>query len=249
MNDNNVKISSKERATYGALSTTYEEGSWEDDGSVETGATCTVFETTCNLVSVLTGSGMLSLPYAAAQAGWSSLVILVVLCSIFLYSFELLATSIETFYTRENASLTRTKPISYYNIDYLSFGILSFGQYGDRIVLVIFGAEVSLALVSFLMNIGINIHVINPSISVSTGILISAGLTCIMSFWNLKTVALSSVVGLALTTLTVVAIFASGLHLHDEAMLATREYKMLNLTGVPVALGLIAFCFGGHGTL
>ena len=190
---------------------------------------------------------MLSLPFAAAESGWSAVAILVALCAIFMYSFELLAKSIEELYDQDN--LYKFSHIYNYNIDYLSLGLRAFGKNGDKIVLCIFGTEVTLALVSFLMNIGINLHVINTDISVDHGILLAAALTCALSFTNLKTVAYSSVIGLVLTLLTVMAILITGLQLNDQTMLDTRRYELLNLSGVPVSLGLIAFCFGGHGTL
>lgn len=237
------KVSVPERALYGSLS--IEDVSDIDQTEIEDQhANCSVFETTCNLVSVLTGSGMLSLPFAAAAAGWSALILLLVFGAIFMYAFDLLASSIETYYA--NVNYHRHKTISDYHIDYLSFGKLTFGPYGDKIVLVVFGTEVSLALVSFLMNIGINIHVINSDISVSMGIILSAIITCIMSFTSLKAVSFSSAVGLALTLLTLLAILATGVELEG---VGSREYKAFDVKGVPMALGLIAFCFGGHGTL
>ncbi len=234
-----------DRRSYGALN--IEPFVVASDGTNCT-ATCTVFETTCNLLTILTGSGMLSLPYAAAACGWSAMGLLVLLCAVFMYSFELLAKSIEEHYSHENTF--RPKHISNYNIDYLSLGLVAFGRYGDKIVLSVFGTEITLALVSFLMNIGINLHVIHPDISVNQGILLAAAVTCAMSFANLKTVAYSSFIGLALTLLTVAAILISGLELRSSDLVAeTREYELVNYAGIPVSLGLIAFCFGGHGTL
>lgn len=190
---------------------------------------------------------MLSLPFAAAESGWFAVVMLVILCAIFMYSFDLLARAIEEMYEQEN--LYKFSHIYTYHIDYLSLGQRAFGQYGDKIVLCIFGTEVTLALVSFLMNIGINLNVINTDISVDHGILLAAALTCALSFTNLKTVAYSSVIGLVLTLLVVFAILMTGLQLNDPVMLDTRRYELMNLSGVPISLGLIAFCFGGHGTL
>jgi len=235
-----------DRKTYGSVNS--EPNDPQRNELTENAHHCTVFETTCNLLTILTGSGMLSLPYAAAACGWSALGLLVVLCGVFLYSFELLARIIEEHYTHENTF--RLKHISHYNIDYLSLGLISFGRYGDKIVLSVFGTEITLALVSFLMNIGINLHVINPAISVNQGILLASALTCAMSFFNLKTVAFSSFIGLAMTLLTVVAILVSGMELRGGVdVVESREYELVNYAGIPVSLGLIAFCFGGHGTL
>jgi len=118
---------------------------------------CTVFETTCNLVSVLTGSGMLALPYAAAQIGWIAVPFLLVLGCIFLYSFHLIAQSIETRYKSISASQPTYIPydLSHYQIDYLHLSKLAFGYNGDRIVLVILSIELFFAQVTFYMSIGI----------------------------------------------------------------------------------------------
>lgn len=129
---------------------------------------CTVFETTCNLISVLTGSGMLALPYAAAQIGWIAIPLLLLLGCIFLYSFHLIAQSIETRYKSINAVATTTRTssshhpnyylpydLSHYQIDYLHLSKLAFGYHGDRIVLVVLSLELFLAQVTFYMSIGI----------------------------------------------------------------------------------------------
>jgi hypothetical protein len=118
---------------------------------------CTVFETSCNLISVLTGSGMLALPYAAAQIGWIAIPLLLLLGCIFLYSFHLIAQSIETRYKYINATSQPTYipyDLSHYQIDYLHLSKLAFGYHGDRIVLVVLSLELFLAQVTFYMSIG-----------------------------------------------------------------------------------------------
>ena len=235
------------KKVYGSIDSTTASQVEEQFDPEEKVTTCTVFESTCNLVSLLSGSGMLSLPFAAAQVGWSALFLLVLICALFMYSFELLATSVEGVYEQRVQSYSR--PISYYKIDYLTLGKLSFGKYGDKIVMIMLGTELALALVSFFINIGISINVIYSDIPVTLGILIAATITCIMSFANLKTISVSSALGLLLTLLIIIALFASGYQLTDTSMLNSREYTYFNMSGLPISLGLIAFCFGGHGVL
>lgn len=55
----------------------------------------TVRQTTFNLISLITGSGMLALPYAASTMGWSAVFVLLFLAILFLYCFGLLAEVIE----------------------------------------------------------------------------------------------------------------------------------------------------------
>lgn len=214
---------------------------------------CTQFETTCNLLSVITGSGMLSLPYAAAIGGWITLPCLAVLCLIYMYTFHLLAVSIEKHYNNVKNQRFKTHILDY-NIDYITFGKLAFGRYGDRIIMCIFGSELFLALMSFLMNIGININIniIAANLSVEKGIIIGAIVTAVLALTDLKVMAYSSVIGLILTLLTIVSIVLSGMNLAtegNESLLETRRYDMIDPPKIPISLGLIAFCFGGHGTL
>ena len=52
---------------------------------------CTVWETVCNVLSIVTGSGLLSLPFAARSVGWSAVAFCAIFCAISMYSFFLLA--------------------------------------------------------------------------------------------------------------------------------------------------------------
>ncbi len=205
---------------------------------------CSVFETTCNLVSVITGSGMLSLPFAAANMGWSVIITVLGLGAIFIYTFDLLARSIDVL-ERQSAN----KSIS---IDYVTFGTLAFGSNGYTLVFTIFSLEMLLALISFLINISINLQIIFPSISLTTGILGSAALAWIFALQDMRLAAYASAFGLCMTALIVCALLLSGAELGmeaDSADLGQRRYKLFSLSGVPLSVGLIAFCFGGHGAL
>lgn len=204
---------------------------------------CTVLETTSNLTSVLTGSGLLSLPFAAYLAGWSAVLYLVVLAGIFMYSLCLIAESVETHYTRHRLSGKLNQTVT--DIDYLTLGKVAFGERGEVIVSVVFGIEFFLALVSMLINIGLNINTINSKISPVSGIAIGTVLSLVLSLTNLKLAAYSSMIGLCMTLLTVIAVLLAGLELENPH----AEYSVFSIEGTPLALGLIAFCFGGHATL
>jgi amino acid permease len=114
---------------------------------------------------------MLSLPYTAKAMGWSALILLVILLIAFMYSYVLLANAINTVTTlrhlrhESRAMLHVEDPQRDLNesctlIDYTVLGKEAFGPKGDKIVLGILGTELFLALVSFFINIGINLNVI-----------------------------------------------------------------------------------------
>jgi hypothetical protein len=67
----------------------------EEETAQSTDDKCTVWQTTFNLISLITGSGMLGLPYAASTMGWSAVFVLLFLAILFLYCFGLLAEVIE----------------------------------------------------------------------------------------------------------------------------------------------------------
>jgi hypothetical protein len=114
---------------------------------------------------------MLSLPYTAAAMGWSAIGLMTILLVTFLYSYVLLADSINTVTTlrqhrREERVLHPLRGSVHEQqddtslIDYTVLGKEAFGKYGDKLVLGILGTELFLALVSFFINIGINLNVI-----------------------------------------------------------------------------------------
>ena len=57
---------------------------------------CSVAESMFNLVSLITGCGMLALPYSARLMGWSAVGLLLVVASVFLYAFYLIAEALES---------------------------------------------------------------------------------------------------------------------------------------------------------
>ena len=166
---------------------------------------------------------MLSLPYTAAEMGWSAIALMIFLLVVFLYSYVLLANSINAVSSlREQRRQERTfQPLSEANanngddnclIDYTVLGKEAFGRNGDKFVLSILGTELFLALVSFYINIGINVNVIfsgeinfssylwlkldNLSfplgfkgVSIGFAILLSGAIVSFMSFMDMKTIS------------------------------------------------------------
>eukprot|EP01041_Mallomonas_annulata_P007431 gene7431-15191_t len=198
---------------------------------------CSVFETASNIITIITGAGMLSLPYVAACLGWSSICLLLIVACLFMYTYSLLAEAVK--YS------IKMNPF-YETIDYFTLGRLSFGKGGDKAVMCILFIELLLALVSFLINIGTNIHLINPKITISRGILCSTVLAAILSCFSIKKIAYFGTAGNVLTCLTVIALGISGIELLPSW---STDTSFVNESGLPLAIGLTCFCFGGHGAL
>lgn len=235
---------------------------------------CTIFETYCNLVSLITGSGLLALPFAAKAMGWSAVLLLIVLGCIYMYTLYLVGQSIEFLHIRRVETLSRiasssstiatthdnnlshqqaiaSNNLSQISPDYLSLGQAVFGEFGGKIVAISLAFELTLAIVSFFINIGLNISAINPKVHPIMGIYIATFISLILSSMNMKLAAYSSAFGVLMTSLVILslALSAGDLMEYENSLNISsnqRIYVLSNITGFPVALGLISFCFGGH---
>jgi solute carrier family 32 (vesicular inhibitory amino acid transporter) len=182
---------------------------------------------------------MLSLPYAASAMGWSVLLLLLILTACFCYSYLLLVYSIEKVRTRHAGSAI--------TVDYAVLGREAFGPGGDKFVLVILISELFLALVSFFINIGLNVHVILPWINVASAIFLAAVITAALSFADMKLLSHVTAFGNGMTVLTLLALVLSGVFLPETD--SPPNQKLFDSKGIAVSLGVMAYCFGGHGAL
>ena len=125
-----------------------------------------LFETTNNLISLITGSGMLALPYAARMMGWSAVILLVCVACIFLYAFYLIGETMECCILSDNIrrgnperAVRRLVNLGYdetddggqdelnlhnefiNNLNYVSLAELSLGAHGAALVMTSLSAE------------------------------------------------------------------------------------------------------------
>jgi hypothetical protein len=92
-------------------------------------------------------------------------------------------------------------------------GEKTFGDYGGIFVMCGLSTELFLALTSFLINIGLNITILNPKIHSSFGILIGGFISILLSFLDLKYASYSSLLGVCLTSLLLIALLIAGTEL------------------------------------
>lgn len=236
---------------------------------------CSVSETSVNLLTVLTGSGLLALPFAARSMGWSAVILLLLEGGMFMYSFVLIGEAISTVVIKKKQQQQpgqETQQEEQPLIDFSYLGKESFGANGELIVTGILFMELFLALVTFLINIALHLNVLFPStVSVETGVWLAAIVTVILAQFDLKKISITSALGVILTLLVFVALVATAVHRYgistDEAYLNNHidnnlnhlhhgesadkvySYTVFQARGVPFSLGIISFCFGGHGTL
>ena len=196
-----------------------------------------LFETTINLISLITGSGMLALPYAARSMGWSAVLLLVAVACIFLYAFYLIGETMECCILADSIrrgnperAVRRLVNFGYNetedgpdevqlhnefinNLNYVSLAELSLGAHGAGVVMMSLSIELFLALVSFFINIGLNFRIVFPNMNVTDGIVFAAVVTTLLAFLDLKYAAYTSALGSCLTSLLLIALLVAGMHL------------------------------------
>uniref|UniRef100_A0A0E0MYL7 Amino acid transporter transmembrane domain-containing protein n=1 Tax=Oryza rufipogon TaxID=4529 RepID=A0A0E0MYL7_ORYRU len=193
-----------------------------------------------NLSNVISGIGMLSVPYALSQGGWLSLTLFTMVGTICFYTGNL---------------IDRCMRVDRCVWSYPDIGYLAFGSYGRMAIGLVIYVELYLVAISFLILEGDNLDKLLPGIVVEIlgyqvhgkqlFVLVAAAVI-LPTTWlkNLSMLVYISAVGLvssvALTASLVWAgVAGKGFHMEGSSL--------LNLSGLPTALSLYFVCFAGHG--
>ncbi|CAL5017401.1 unnamed protein product [Urochloa decumbens] len=201
----------------------------------------TGFLKTCfNGVNALSGIGLLSIPYALSQGGWSSLSIFLAIAIICCYTGVLLQRCMDA------SPLVSTYP---------DIGALAFGRRGRLAVAAFMYLELYLVAVDFLILEGDNLHKLFPSVSgfrlgglrvsAKQGFVLAATLAVLPTTWfsSLGVLAYAAACGALASVVLVaavvwVAVF-DGVGFHQRG-------RLVHWAGLPSAVSLYSFCFSGH---
>jgi vesicular inhibitory amino acid transporter len=195
---------------------------------------------TCFLeLNVATGVGILSTPYALAQGGWLSMAFLLLFASICLYTGILLKRCLET----DSAILT-----------YPDIGQAAFGGKGRFLVSLLLYFELYCVTVEFLILEGDNLASLFPFGGAGIG---SLQFTQEQMYIMLS--ALIMLPTLLLRDLSLLAYISAGGVVASLAIVSAVGYAgafdgigfhhtgtLFNISGLPVSVGVYAFCFCGH---
>ena len=191
-----------------------------------------------NLIKVILGAGMFYLPYACHSMGWSAILMIVFFGVITLYSMSLIAECTE--------AILFDKPFLS-AISFADLGQAAFGHSGRTLCSISIMVEFTLAAVSMLINIAVNIHTIVPSMNIPSGIILASGLTYIScQVNNLSHFAYLSACGNLMVVASVAILIIAGLQF-EQSGAHNIQHKYVDVSGIPSSLGLIAFCYGGVG--
>jgi solute carrier family 32 (vesicular inhibitory amino acid transporter) len=183
--------------------------------------------------------GLLSIPYALSEGGWLSLSLLLAVAAVCCYTGLLLRRCMAA------SPAIRTYP---------DIGALAFGRNGRLAASAFLYAELYLVAVGFLILEGDNLDKLFPGASLRLGGVVVSGkplfvvlvaLVVLPTTW-LRSLAVLSYVSASGVAASVVVVFCvlwvaavDGVGFHAKG-------RMINVSGLPTALGLYTFCYCGH---
>ncbi|TVU34437.1 hypothetical protein EJB05_16269 [Eragrostis curvula] len=206
----------------------------------DTGAS---FSRSClNLSNVISGVGMLSVPYALAQGGWLSLALFAFVGAVCYYTGTLISRCMRG----GGGDAVRGYP---------DIGQLAFGRAGRRAIGAVMYVELYLVATSFLVLEGGSLDKLFPGAGADLFgcrvrgkqlFTLAAAAVVLPTTWlrDLSVLAYVSAVGLVASAALTASLLWAGV---DEHGFHRNGGNVLNLAGLPTSLSLYFVCFAGHG--
>ncbi|KAJ1265725.1 hypothetical protein BS78_08G097700 [Paspalum vaginatum] len=200
---------------------------------------CSRGQAIINGFNVLCGVGILTTAYGIKEGGWISLLLLPLLGGSSCYTGLLLKRCIDSSPNIET---------------YPDIGQVAFGVFGRIFVSVVLYLELYASCVEYITLLGDSLSSVFPSAHLAfTGINLNAhnlfaitmALAILPSVWlrNLSLLSYLSAGGVVATITVIVCLFWVGI---GEGIGFHPSGAVVNLTHLPVALGLYGYCYSGH---
>lgn len=202
---------------------------------------CTFGQAVLNGINALCGVGILSTPYALKEGGWAGLSILLAY-AIFSYYTGLLLR-----YCLDSSPGLETYP---------DIGEAAFGTTGRVVISIILYMELYACCIEYIIVESDNLATLFPNAHISLGgielnahilfaILTAVALLPTVWLRDLRILSYISACGVIATILVVLCLF--WVCLVDSASIHTKgSTTTINLTTIPVAMGLYGYCYAGH---
>jgi solute carrier family 32 (vesicular inhibitory amino acid transporter) len=192
----------------------------------------------------ISGVGLLSIPYALSEGGWLSLALLLVVAAVCCYTGLL---------------LQRCMDASPAARGYPEIGELAFGRGGRLAASAFLYAELYLVAIGFLILEGDNLDKLFPGTSLGLALgggrlvvicgkqlfVVLVALVILPTTWlrSLGVLAYVSASGVLASAVVVVCVLWTAV---ADGVGFRAQGRMINVSGLPTALGLYTFCYCGH---
>lgn len=192
-----------------------------------------------NGMNVLCGVGILSTPYAVKEGGWLSLTILLIYAVLSFYTGLLLR------YCLDSAPGLETYP---------DIGQAAFGRIGRFAISIILYVELYACCVEYIILESDNLSSLFPNAHLALGgfelgchhlFALATTIAVLPTCWlrDLSLLSYISAGGVIASVLVVLCLFWAGL---VDQIGFVRQGSTLNLSTLPVAIGLYGYCYSGH---
>ncbi|KAI8008737.1 Amino acid transporter AVT1C [Camellia lanceoleosa] len=193
-----------------------------------------------NGMNVLCGVGILSTPYAVKEGGWAGISILIIFAVLSFYTGILLRSCLDSQPGLET---------------YPDIGQAAFGTTGRFAISIILYAELYACCVEYIILESDNLSSLFPNAHLNLGgfvlnshhlFALLATLAILPTVWlrDLSLLSYISAGGVIASILVVLCLFWIGLV--DKVGFESEGRTTLNLTTLPVAIGLYGYCYSGH---
>ncbi|KAJ7525903.1 hypothetical protein O6H91_17G072900 [Diphasiastrum complanatum] len=200
---------------------------------------CNFLQATLNGMNVLAGVGVLSTPFAIKEGGWMGLLFLLFLSIVCCYTGILLRQCLDSSPGLET---------------YPDIGQAAFGTMGRLIISIILYLELYACCVEFLILEGDNLAALFPWVHLDLGgfqVDAHKAFVCLAALFVLPTVYLRDLsllsyisgAGVIASMLVMLCVFWVGAIDHVGFI---HNGPLINLTGLPMSIGLYGFCYSGH---
>lgn len=195
-------------------------------------------ETVWNVMNLVVGGGVLSMPYVLKLAGWAGVVVVVLFAALFGYTAVAvgmaLSAKLEDF---EAEGVPRSSR------DFSLLARMSLGPVGQRVTEAVLILENWSAAVCYMLFVGENVKLISGA-SVYVGVVISGVLTLFMIYVPLRWLAYVGMVGMLFAGFSVCMLVVQGVSLDTSP-----DQIAFDVGGIGIAGGIVLFCFAGHACL